>query len=165
MVGEFICKTPQDTFDLGDKIGESLHGGEMILLSGGLGAGKTLFTKGILYALDFDVNEVTSPSFTLVNLYRTEKFDVYHIDLWRIDERSDAAFAVGLPEILEDETAVTIIEWSERLKDFAFPAKTLHITIEDDGDDARKIKINRKDAKTSEKGSADGIPLNLRDGE
>ena len=143
----FSCETPQDTFDLGDKLGETLQGDEMILLEGNLGAGKTLFTKGILYALDFDVDEVTSPSFTLVNLYRTEKFDVYHIDLWRIDDRSDAALAVGLPEILEDERAVTIIEWSERLKDFAFPARTFRVTIEGDGDDARKIKISRQDAK------------------
>ena len=145
MTGEYICETPQDTFDLAKKIGELLNGGEMILLSGGLGAGKTLFTKGILYALRFDVDEVTSPSFTLVNLYKTGKFDVYHIDLWRIDERSNAAAAVGLPEILEDETAVTIIEWSERLMGFAFPEKTFHITIEGDGDDERKITINAKD--------------------
>ena len=143
----FSCETPQDTFDLGDKLGETLQGGEMILLEGNLGVGKTLFTKGILYALDFDVDEVTSPSFTLVNLYRTQKFDVYHIDLWRIDERFDAALAVGLPEILEDEKAVTIIEWSDRLKDFAFPAKTFRVTIEGDGDDARMIKIFHQDAK------------------
>lgn len=137
----YLCETPQDTFDLGDKFGESLSGGEMILLKGGLGAGKTLFTKGILYALDFDVDEVTSPSFTLVNLYKTEKFDVYHIDLWRIDEKFDAASAVGLGEILEDETAVTIIEWSERLKDFTFPEKTFEVEIKGDGDLAREISV------------------------
>ncbi|HVE58041.1 MAG TPA: tRNA (adenosine(37)-N6)-threonylcarbamoyltransferase complex ATPase subunit type 1 TsaE [Pyrinomonadaceae bacterium] len=147
MIGEYLCETPQDTFDLGEKLGASLSGGEMILLSGGLGAGKTLFTKGVLYALGFDVDEVTSPSFTLVNLYKTEKFDVFHIDLWRIDERSDAASAVGLGEILEDEKAVTIIEWSERLKDFPFPEKTFRITIDGDGDDARTIKISRQAAK------------------
>lgn len=138
----FVCHTPQETFDLGEKLGESLRGGEMILLSGGLGAGKTLLTKGILYALDYDVDEVTSPSFTLVNLYKTEKFDVYHIDLWRLDENSDAAFAVGLDEILEDETAVVIVEWAERLKNFPFPEKTFRIGIEGDGDDARHIKIS-----------------------
>ena len=141
----YICETPQDTFDLGEKIGETLCGGEMILLFGGLGAGKTLLTKGILYALDFDVDEVTSPSFTLVNLYKTERFAVYHIDLWRINEKSDAAAAVGLSEILEDETAVTIIEWSERLKNFSFPEKTFHVRIEGDGDDARQISINAND--------------------
>ena len=139
--GEFVCQTPEETFDLGEKIGESLSGGEMILLSGGLGAGKTLFTKGILSGLDFDVDEVTSPSFTLVNLYKAEKFDVYHIDLWRIDENSDAAFAVGLDEILEDKTAVVIVEWSERLKKFPFPEKTFRVKIEGDGEEARKIII------------------------
>lgn len=138
----FLCETPQDTFDLGDKFGETLCGGETILLSGGLGAGKTLFTKGILYALDFDVTEVTSPSFTLVNLYKTGKFDVYHIDLWRIDEAADAGFAVGLNEILEDETAVIIIEWSERLKNFSFPGQVFRVNIEGDGDAERKITIN-----------------------
>ena len=147
----FNCETPEDTFDLGERIGESLRGGEMILLSGGLGAGKTLLTKGILYALEYDVDEVTSPSFTLVNLYKTEKFDVYHIDLWRIDENSDAAFAVGLNEILEDETAVAIIEWSERLKNFSFPENVLKVEIKGDGDDARAIKISRRDAKAQTK--------------
>jgi tRNA threonylcarbamoyladenosine biosynthesis protein TsaE len=142
-IQNYLCETPQATFDLGERFGESLTGGEMILLAGGLGAGKTLFTKGILYALDFDVDEVTSPSFTLVNLYKTEKFAVFHIDLWRIDEKADAAAAVGLHEILEDEKAVTIIEWSERLKNFSFPEKTFRITIEGDGDEARRISIDR----------------------
>jgi tRNA threonylcarbamoyladenosine biosynthesis protein TsaE len=143
----FNCETPEDTFDLGERIGESLRGGEMILLRGGLGAGKTLLTKGILYALRFDVDQVTSPSFSLVNLYKTEKRDVYHIDLWRIDENSDAAFAVGLNEITEDETAVVIIEWAERLRNFSFPEDVFNIEINGDGDDARKISISRKGAK------------------
>ena len=143
MSEHLICKTPQDTFDLGEKIGENLRGGEMILLRGGLGAGKTLLTKGILYALDFDVDEVTSPSFTLVNLYKTDKFDVFHIDLWRINENSDAGKAVGLDEIIEDETAVTIIEWSERLRNFSFPESVLEINISGDGDDAREITISK----------------------
>ncbi len=143
-MGEFVCETPQKTFDLGERLGNALRGGEMILLSGGLGAGKTLFTKGVLSALDFDADEVTSPSFTLVNLYRA-KFDVYHIDLWRLDENSDVAFAVGLYEILEDETAVVVIEWSERLKDFAFPEKTIRVFIEGDGDAKRQLKIHRFD--------------------
>lgn len=142
MTGEFICETPQKTFDLGEKFGETLRGGEMILLSGDLGAGKTLFTKGVLYALDYDVDEVTSPSFTLVNLYRTPRFDVYHIDLWRIDEKADAAAAVGLDEILEDAAAVVIIEWSERLVNFSFPEKTFRVTIEGDGDDPRRVSID-----------------------
>lgn len=142
MISEYICESPEATFDLGEKLGENLQGGEMILLSGGLGAGKTLFTKGILYALDFDIDEVTSPSFTLVNLYKA-KFDVYHIDFWRLDENSDVAFAVGLNEILEDETAIVIIEWAEHLKKFSFPAKTFRVKIEGDGDQPRKIVISQ----------------------
>lgn len=144
----FVCETPEDTFDLGERIGASLRGGEMILLSGGLGAGKTLLTKGILYALEYDVDEVTSPSFTLVNLYKTGERDVYHIDLWRLDETADAAFAVGLNEILEDETAVVIIEWSERLKNFSLPENVLDVEIKGDGDDERTIRISRRDAET-----------------
>jgi tRNA threonylcarbamoyladenosine biosynthesis protein TsaE len=147
----FLCNTPEDTFDLGEKIGARLDGGEMILLSGGLGAGKTLLTKGILSALDFDADEVTSPSFTLVNLYRTEKFDVYHVDLWRIDDKADAATAVGLPEILEDEKAVTVIEWSERLRNFSFPEIVFEIDIQGDGDAPRRIQINRRDVRTQRK--------------
>ena len=137
------CNSPQETFDLGEKFGESLHGGEIILLSGGLGAGKTLFTKGILHGLDYDVDEVTSPSFTLVNEYDA-KFPVFHIDLWRIDESSDAGFAVGLDEILEVEKAVVIIEWAERLKNLTFPNKIFRVEINGDGDDAREIKIYEK---------------------
>ena len=137
----FICKTPEETFELGAKFGETLKGGEAVLLFGDLGAGKTLFTKGILDALDFDVNEVTSPSFTLVNLYKTENFNVYHIDFWRIDENSNAAFAVGLDDIFEDEKAIVICEWSERLKDFSFPAKVFKVEIKGDGDDWREISI------------------------
>ncbi len=139
----YISNSPEETFELGEKLGASLRGGEIVLLAGGLGAGKTLFTKGILNALDYDIDEVTSPSFTLVNLYRAEKFDVYHIDFWRLDENSDVAFAVGLDEILEDEAAVVIIEWSERLGSKSFSNPTIRVNIEGDGDDARKIEISR----------------------
>ena len=138
---EFISRSPEETFQLGETLGNRLSGGEMILLFGDLGAGKTLFTKGILYALDYDIDEVTSPSFTLVNLYKTEKFDVYHIDFWRLDENSDVASAVGLNEILEDETAIVICEWSERLKKFSFPKIVFRVMIEGDGDDPRRITI------------------------
>jgi tRNA threonylcarbamoyladenosine biosynthesis protein TsaE len=139
----FVCKMPQDTFDLGEKIGESLQGGEVILLEGGLGAGKTLLAKGILNTLDFDVDEVTSPSFTLVNRYDA-RFTVYHLDLWRIEK--NAAFAVGLDEILEDEKAIVIIEWSERLKNFSFPNKVIRVKINGDGDEARKITVEKSNA-------------------
>lgn len=145
---EFISNSPEETFDLGEKLGESLRGGEAVLLSGGLGAGKTLFTKGILNALGYDIDEVTSPSFTLVNLYKTEKFEVYHIDFWRIEENSDAAFAVGLGEIVEDKTAVVVIEWAEKLNKFSFRGDVFRVNIEGDGDEPRSVTLRRRDAET-----------------
>ncbi len=139
---EIKSSSPEETFALAEKLGETLKGGEIILLSGGLGAGKTLFTKGILYALDYDIDEVTSPSFTLVNLYKTEKFDVYHIDFWRLNEKADVAQAVGLDEILEDETAVVIMEWSEKLLEKSFSNQIIKVKIEGDGDEPRRIRIS-----------------------
>ena len=139
---EYTCESPEETFDLGETLGETLRGGEIILLSGGLGAGKTLFTKGILSALNYDIDEVTSPSFTLVNLYHTERRDVYHIDFWRLDKVEDVAAAVGLNEILEDESAIIIAEWSERLKEISFPNKIIRVSIAGDGDETRKIAVS-----------------------
>jgi tRNA threonylcarbamoyladenosine biosynthesis protein TsaE len=144
ITGNYVCKTQNKTFKLGEKVGETLCGGELLLLEGGLGAGKTLLTKGILSALEYDVDEVTSPSFSLVNRYDA-KFTVYHLDLWRIEK--DAAFAVGLDEMLDEKNCIVIIEWAERLKSLDFGRETYKIKIEGDGVEARKIEIvefNRK---------------------
>lgn len=137
---ELISGSPEETFELGESIGRALEGGEVILLVGSLGSGKTLLTKGIMSALDYDTDEVTSPSFTLVNRYAA-RLDVYHIDLWRLDGKSDAAFAVGLEELLEEERAVIIIEWAERLGERPFPPKTFRIELKGDGDLPRRIRI------------------------
>ena len=138
---DYFCNSPEETFELGETLGGSLAGGDVLFLYGGLGAGKTLLTKGILEAIDFDIDEVTSPSFTLVNLYKTVKFDVYHIDLWRLDGGGDVAAAVGLDEIFENGRAVTIIEWADRLGEISFPNNTIKVTIKGDGDDPRHITI------------------------
>lgn len=135
------CSTPEDTFELGEKIAKRLQTGDAVLLHGGLGAGKTLLTKGIMNALGYDVDEVTSPSFTLVNLYKTESFDVYHIDLWRIDAGGNAAFGVGLDEIVEQPNMIVIIEWAERLGSYVFPSRVIDVSIEGDGDEPRSITI------------------------
>ncbi len=141
MTGTYICETPDDTFALGERIGAQTEPGDVLLLKGGLGAGKTLLTKGVLNALDFDIDEVTSPSFTLVNLYRTSTVDVYHIDLWRLADNSDVAAAVGLEEILAEENNVVIIEWSEKLRSFSHSGRIIEISITGDGDDPRTIEI------------------------
>ncbi|HEY2865655.1 MAG TPA: tRNA (adenosine(37)-N6)-threonylcarbamoyltransferase complex ATPase subunit type 1 TsaE [Pyrinomonadaceae bacterium] len=138
------AQTAEDTFRLGWKIGTRLSGGELVLLTGGLGAGKTVVTKGIMSAMDYDPGDVTSPSFTLVNLYRA-RLDVYHIDLWRLDERANASAAVGLDDILTDETAVVIIEWADHLGRPDLAAKAITIDIIGDGDEPRVISVSAKE--------------------
>src|SRR5687768_7969528 len=98
-------------------------------------------TKGILNWLDYDVHDVTSPSFTLVNLYKTPTLDVYHIDLWRLDGEGDVANMVGLDEILESDNSVTVIEWADRLTE---PPRCQHLIcvyFQGDGDEPRSIVI------------------------
>jgi len=137
---EIIANSREETFALGEEIGRELRGGELILLTGGLGAGETVFTKGILSGLDYDPDEVTSPSFTLVNLYEA-RLRTYHIDLWRLDEHNDAAIAVGLDDILEDDKAVAVIEWAEKLGSREFESETIRVTITGDGDEPRTVSI------------------------
>jgi tRNA threonylcarbamoyladenosine biosynthesis protein TsaE len=140
-----VTESAEETFAFGEELGGILSGGEIVLLTGGLGAGKTLLTKGIMQAVGYDVDEVTSPSFTLVNLYRTPRFEVYHIDLWR-SELGTAAFSVGLDEILEDETNVVIIEWAERLAELDLPGRSaIHVAIDGDGDEPRRIRVRAVD--------------------
>jgi tRNA threonylcarbamoyladenosine biosynthesis protein TsaE len=141
---EGVSFSEQDTFDLGVRIGKQLSGGEVILLNGPLGAGKTVFVKGLARALGVDEEEVTSPSFTLVNLHYGRLL-LYHLDLYRLAEGAAAAHAVDLDEILSDETAVAVIEWGERLGRYPLPAGTWRIGISGDGDEPRKITISGTD--------------------
>jgi tRNA threonylcarbamoyladenosine biosynthesis protein TsaE len=135
---DWISFNERETFDLGVRFGEQLSGGEIILLNGPLGAGKTVFVKGIAHALGLDEEDVTSPSFTLVNLHHGRRL-LYHIDLYRLEEGAAAAHAVDLDEILTDESAVVIIEWGERLGHYPLPAGVWRIGISGDGDDPRTI--------------------------
>lgn len=134
--------SPEETFTIGEELAAQIRAGDLILLYGGLGAGKTLLTKGILSGIGFDVDEVTSPSFSLVNLYKTDRFDVYHIDLWRI-EGGNAADAVDLDEILDNGDAVTIIEWADRLDPRSLRDRTTIIELQDEGGESREISIQR----------------------
>jgi tRNA threonylcarbamoyladenosine biosynthesis protein TsaE len=139
-VGEFVSPNDRATFDLGVHIGAQLSGGEVLLLRGPLGAGKTMLVKGIAHALGIDEEDVTSPSFTLVNPHQGRLL-LYHIDLYRLDEGASAAHAVDLDEILTDENAVIVIEWAERLGRYPLPDNVWRISIAGDGDEARKISI------------------------
>jgi tRNA threonylcarbamoyladenosine biosynthesis protein TsaE len=141
---EVISHNQSETFDLGEDLGRKLSGGEIILLNGPLGAGKTMLVKGIAAALGIDQEDVTSPSFTLVNPH-PGRLLLYHIDLYRLDEGATAAHAVDLDEILTDENAVVIIEWAERLGHYPLPEGVWRISISGDGDEPRRIAFSTGD--------------------
>jgi tRNA threonylcarbamoyladenosine biosynthesis protein TsaE len=149
-LGEITSKSEADTFALGERIGADLAGGEIILLDGPLGAGKTVLVKGIAHSLAVDEEDVTSPSFTLVNPYEGRLL-LYHIDLYRLDEGASAAHAVDLDEILTDEKAVVVIEWAQRLGRYPLPDNAWRISIQGDGDAARLISITMLESKAGEK--------------
>jgi tRNA threonylcarbamoyladenosine biosynthesis protein TsaE len=141
--GEWTSHNPAETFKLGERIGKHLAGGEIILLDGTLGAGKTIFAKGLGSALGLDEHDVTSPSFTLVNRYEA-RLTLYHLDLYRLTEGASAAYAVDLDELLLDERAVIVIEWAERLRNYPLPAPVYRVNIEGDGEEVRRIRIVRE---------------------
>jgi len=138
--GEFISSSPEQTFNLGHQLGSRLEGGEILLLSGPLGAGKTIFVKGICAALGIDEEEVTSPSFTLVNPY-SGRLQLYHLDLYRLNEGASAAHAVDLDDLLADEKSVIVIEWAERMGTYPLPDNVWQVEISGDGDSPRRIVI------------------------
>lgn len=138
--GEFVSNSPEQTFNFGHQLGARLEGGEILLLSGALGAGKTIFVKGICAALGIDEEDVTSPSFTLVNPY-DGRLRLYHLDLYRLDEGASAAHAVDLDDLLSDESAVIVIEWAERMGKYPLPSSQWSISITGDGADPRRIVI------------------------
>ena len=140
-VGEWLAESEAETLALGQRVGAALKGGEILLLSGPLGAGKTLFVKGLAGALGLAADEVTSPSFTLVNRYTEGRLTLYHIDLYRLSAGAQAAHAVDLDEMLADERAVMVIEWAERLGQYRLPPPVWRIAITGDGDDPRRIAI------------------------
>lgn len=134
--GEFVTHSPQETFDLGRKIGESTSGAAIFLLKGDLGAGKTLFAKGVAAGLGIDPRDVTSPTFTLINVYEG-RLRMYHVDLYRLD--TDASQGIGLEEVFEEE-AITLIEWAERLG--YTPRGAIQVEFEYLSDTERKIKVD-----------------------
>jgi tRNA threonylcarbamoyladenosine biosynthesis protein TsaE len=138
--GEWVSKSPEETFELGQRFGEQLTGGEILKLSGPLGAGKTMFVKGVAAGLGLDPEEVTSPSFTLVNPYEG-RLPLFHIDLYRLTEGPSAAHAVDLDELLMDERAVIVIEWAERMGAYPLPGNAVQVSIAGTGDSPRTITI------------------------
>jgi tRNA threonylcarbamoyladenosine biosynthesis protein TsaE len=140
--GETVSASPEQTFNFGFQLGERLLGGEILLLQGPLGAGKTILVKGICAALGIDEDEVTSPSFTLVNPYEG-RLRLYHLDLYRLNEGASAAHAVDLDELLSDERSVIVIEWAERMGPYPLPDNVWTITLAGDGEAPRTIEVHR----------------------
>lgn len=104
----------EETRSIGLKLGETLQPPRVVLLSGELGAGKTVLTQAMAAGLEVeDLSLVRSPSFTLINEYPSARGRVYHVDLYRL-EGADDFHSIGLEEILDRE-AVVIIEWGEKL--------------------------------------------------
>jgi tRNA threonylcarbamoyladenosine biosynthesis protein TsaE len=126
-----------ETFELAKRLAESFQGQEVVFLTGELGAGKTVFAKGIAAGLGLeDVDQVCSPSFTLVNIYQT-KYPVFHIDLYRLEKNSEIE-DLGWEDYLD--RGVIIVEWAEKLK---MDVEAIRIGIEVLNDETRKITIER----------------------
>jgi tRNA threonylcarbamoyladenosine biosynthesis protein TsaE len=136
--GEFVTHSDLETFELGSRVGEGISGRAIVLLHGDLGAGKTVFAKGLAAGLGIDPIDVTSPSFTLVNIHEG-RFRLYHVDLYRIE--SSAGRDLGLEEMF-DENVVTVVEWAERL--ITRPDGALDVKIEYLTDSDRRVTIGRE---------------------
>jgi tRNA threonylcarbamoyladenosine biosynthesis protein TsaE len=137
--GQFVTRSAEETFVLAYGIGETLHHSTVFLLQGELGAGKTVFAKGIAAGLDIDPAEVNSPTFTLVNAHEG-RMKLYHLDLYRIESAAEV-YGLGLEELLSEPDAIVLIEWPERLGSFAVSAG-YHVRIDDGGGNARQISIS-----------------------
>ena len=108
--GEHISRSLKDTEALAKRIADTLTGGEVIILSGDLGAGKTTFTKGLAKALGVE-SEVTSPTFTIMNVYEEGRLKLNHLDMYRI-EHEDDLYELGVEDAIGGDT-VTVIEWNK----------------------------------------------------
>ena len=123
-----------DTAALARTLAASLKAGDVLLLSGNLGAGKTAFVRGLAEGLGIDPEEVSSPTFTLVHEYRGGRLTLYHVDLYRLDRA--ATQDLGLEEMGVAD-GVLAIEWPDRL--IHAPAGALQVGIEIVDDSTRRI--------------------------
>jgi tRNA threonylcarbamoyladenosine biosynthesis protein TsaE len=133
-----ISTSEQQTYDFAKQLAQSLKMPAHILLYGDLGAGKTLFTKGLADGFGVaDVDEVASPTFTLINQY-SGRVKIYHIDLYRIE--TGQLDGLGLEEIFDDPDAAVIIEWAERLGSFETPG-AVRVFLSYVDDRSRRIDV------------------------
>jgi tRNA threonylcarbamoyladenosine biosynthesis protein TsaE len=136
----------EETIKLGKKIASQFAGGDVVLLHGDLGAGKTTLVKGIAEYFGIEPNDVVSPTFTLMQVYKVEskKYKVkslVHIDTYRL-ESEEQLIEIGVEDYLGDEDTVCLIEWPEKLNTLLKNKKTLNINIEHRNMDERMVTFN-----------------------
>jgi tRNA threonylcarbamoyladenosine biosynthesis protein TsaE len=117
----YISKNEKDTYQIATKLAKRLKGGEVIALEGDLGAGKTIFVKGLAKAFGIKKN-ITSPTFVLMKIYKIEnsKFKIQnlvHVDCFRLDEPQEL-FYLGLEEYLNEPHSIVVIEWADKIKKY-----------------------------------------------
>ena len=125
-----------ETAALGREFASTLSAGDVLLLYGDLGAGKTAFVRGLAEGLGVDRGEVSSPTFTLIQEYRGGRLPLFHVDLYRIEDPREFD-ELGLDEIAED--GVLAIEWADTMP--IPPSNATRVAIEHAGDSARRIVI------------------------
>jgi tRNA threonylcarbamoyladenosine biosynthesis protein TsaE len=131
-------KSAQETIDFGKRLGQLLTGGEVLALTGDLGAGKTILTRGIALGLGIPIDQVSSPTFTLIQEY-TGSFSLIHVDVYRLESPSDIS-SLGLEEYFTPCTIV-VIEWAERFPHM-LPSDHLAIRLEyGEAEDIRLLSI------------------------
>ncbi len=130
------------TAALARRLGADLDPGDVILLEGGIGAGKTHFARALIQSLLDLPEDVPSPTFTLVQIYETTRGELWHSDLYRLDH-PDSVVELGLLDAFED--AICLVEWPDRLGDLA-PRGALHLHLSDGPDEnARTLRASWSD--------------------
>ncbi|MFA5092875.1 MAG: tRNA (adenosine(37)-N6)-threonylcarbamoyltransferase complex ATPase subunit type 1 TsaE [Candidatus Omnitrophota bacterium] len=143
---EKLSHSVNQTLKIGKQLGRKLQGSEIILLSGTLGAGKTVLAKGIAQGLGINKNNVISPTFVLLRVHKGRHI-LQHFDLYRA-KTTDDIFGLGYDEYLYS-AAVTVIEWPERLK-FLLPKEFIKIKLISKAKDKRLLKFSAKGKKHKE---------------
>lgn len=133
---EFITNSPEETEALGAALGKRLPAGTVIAYRGDLGAGKTAFTRGLARGLGC-TEQVTSPTYTIVNEYLGGRLPLFHFDMYRLTS-SDDLWDIGWEDYL-DRSGICAVEWSENVADAM--EDPLNITIEKLGEDTRRITL------------------------
>jgi len=129
-------QSEDETAAVGRDLAATLSAGDVLLLFGDLGAGKTAFVRGLAEGLGVSRDQVSSPTFTLIQEYRGGRLPLFHVDLYRIEDPREFD-ELGLDEIAEE--GVLAIEWAERLP--APPSHATRVSITDAGDNERGIAI------------------------